>query len=103
MGSDDAHEDERQPVVEETRGTSSGSHGPGRARKWAIYVPDSRLKEHLILSSTVELLALAAFVLTLAWDQQLWLAAVALPLACFSAFYALWCARTLRTVAIPPG
>lgn len=41
--------------------------------------------------------------LTLAWDQQLWLAADAFPIACLGASYALWCARTLHQIELPSG
>ena len=44
------------------------------------------------------LLALAIFILTLIWDQQqlLWLAAIAFPVGCVTALFALWLSISLQ-------
>lgn len=58
-------------------------------------IPVERLREHIILSSIVGVLAFTLFVLTWLWDQNLWIAAVALPLGSLGIGYALLCGRLL--------
>lgn len=58
-------------------------------------VPVARLREHIILSALVGALAFALFVLTFLWDQNLWVAVVALPIAWAATVYALACGRAL--------
>lgn len=60
-------------------------------------VPVARLREHTILSAIVAVLGFALFVLTFIWDQNLWVAVVALPIAWAAAVYALMCGRALST------
>lgn len=58
-------------------------------------VPVARLREHTILSAIGAALAFALFVLTFIWDQNLWMAVVALPVAWATTVYALACGRAL--------
>ena len=62
-----------------------------------IYIPVDHLKWHILISALIAPLGFAAFMLVFAWDQHLWLAAVALPVGCAATGYALWCGRALST------
>ena len=55
-----------------------------------------RLKRHLILSLINGILAFLLFFADLAWDQQIWIALVALLVGCFCFLFSFWCANTLR-------
>ena len=50
----------------------------------------------LILSAGIALLGFVSFILTLIWDQQLWLAAISLLVGFVAALYALWLAISLQ-------
>lgn len=54
------------------------------------------LKRHLIIGVINTILAFALFFVDLAWDQDIWIAPVALLVGCFCALFSFWCANTLR-------
>lgn len=50
----------------------------------------------LILSAVIAVLGFVSFILTLLWDQQLWLAAISLLVGFVAALYALWLSISLQ-------
>ncbi len=77
--------------------TAPGADTPSGRPQLMISVPVSRLRQHIMLSAIVAVLAFTLFVLTFVWDQNHWMAAFALPIGCLATGYALWCGRALST------
>lgn len=50
----------------------------------------------VILSAVIAVLGFVSFILTLIWDQQLWLAAISLLVGFVAALYALWLTISLQ-------
>jgi len=92
----DKDDKDEAPATAATATITTESRRPG------IFVPVSRLRDHLLISTLLTVLALVLFFLTLIWDQNLWMAPLALITLILSGTYALWCGRTLAQVRLSP-
>lgn len=91
-------------VANDTNDTNdTNNDDDATSRHHGIMIPVSRLRDHLLISALAAVLALVLFILTLLWDQNLWIAPLALITLILSGTYALWCGRTLARFILHRG